>query len=201
MRSIGIVPSPASAVVKAWTMESNKEGKCVLICDYDEDEDTTVASTATGRCGSMSSHEALDESMISCGIDEPSESLSKPRVSFGTLEIHEYAMELGGSGIPRMGGAPVTLSRERQAHYEVMVTEYDDLKGQSRTGEQLFLHPKHRMSCLLKSGFTMQEIHAATAVADEIRIRRQILASKGPSPLKKIKGVMKKLVGRSTRQQ
>lgn len=90
--------------------------------------------------------ELMDESTVSCGLQDPSQSQSKQRVSFGTLEIHEHAMELGGAGVPRVGGAPVTIAWERQAYYELMVEEYDDLKGPSRTGEQLFLTQKHRMA-------------------------------------------------------
>ena len=145
MRSIRIVPSTPSTIVEELTIASKVEFNRALNCDCD-DEDTTVGSTSENS-GSLADAEVMEGSMARCcDLEETSESLSKLRVSFGTLEIHEHAMELGGSGIPRLGGAPVTMSWERQSYFAVNVEEYDDLKGPSRTGEQLFLNPKHRMA-------------------------------------------------------
>lgn len=128
---------------KESTIKSKSQLKRALNYDYDDED--TVTST-TGHSESMSSDEVMGESVVSSGSEEAYESLSKQRVSFGTLEIHEHAMELGGAGIPRLGGAPVTMSWERQAYYAVPVEEYDDLKGPSRTGEELFLNQKYRMT-------------------------------------------------------
>jgi hypothetical protein len=70
-------------------------------------------------------------------------SFSEQRVRFGTLEIHEHVVALGGACVPR-NGAPLTLSWEPQAKYLVSVDDYEELKPPARKGEQLLRSKSQR---------------------------------------------------------
>lgn len=70
-------------------------------------------------------------------------SFSEQRVRFGTLEIHEHVVALGGACVPR-DGAPLTLSWEPQAEYLVSVDDYEELKPPARKGEQLLRSKNQR---------------------------------------------------------
>jgi hypothetical protein len=70
-------------------------------------------------------------------------SYSEQRVRFGTLEIHEHVVALGGACVPR-NGAPLTLSWEPQAEYLVSVDDYEELKPPARKGEQLLRSKNQR---------------------------------------------------------
>ena len=61
-------------------------------------------------------------------------------VRFGTIEIHEHVIELGGSCIPSCG-APLTISWKEQAHHVLDIDEYETVKP-ARRRERELVYPK-----------------------------------------------------------
>ncbi len=147
MVSIRIVPSESMAPVNSLLMDMESPDEMKRRMNYkqeneDEDDEATV-DLSIDRSGSLSSE--MMESAACCAADVAFESSSNRRVSFGKVEIHEHAMILGGAGIPRLGGAPITMGWQRQAYHVLPVETYDDHRVSFRTGEQLLLSKEHRM--------------------------------------------------------
>lgn len=65
-------------------------------------------------------------------------------VHFGTLEIHEHLIDLGGA-VPSCG-PPLTLAWEAESHFSVTVEDYEALRpGEPRRGHQLLQTKKQRI--------------------------------------------------------
>ena len=114
-------------------------------------DDSSSSSTVSMDDSSSSSTDSTDDSSSSSTIPrEPTllnqnkGSLSR-KVSFNTIEIHEHAMEMGVSGIPR-NGAPLTIGWERQDYFRVGVDDYESQKPPSRTKNQILYSQRHRNS-------------------------------------------------------
>lgn len=86
-----------------------------------------------------------DVSRMSQSSTSSGSSNADRRVRFGTIEIHEHSIELGGAGVPQSGGAPISLASHPTGHFEVPVEEYDDMKTTHRHGDQLLLSSCNRI--------------------------------------------------------
>ena len=95
------------------------------------------------------------------------------RVTFGSLEVHEHAVQLGGSGVPRTG-PPMTLEWEEQAYYLVKSVEFfeDSRPFENRRGSQLVQPSSERIAMLLESGYTLGEIKRYTKENEIVRKQR-----------------------------
>jgi hypothetical protein len=69
---------------------------------------------------------------------------NKQQVRFGSLEIHEHAVQLGGATVPS-SGAPLGVCWERQAYYEVLVEEYEAFKATPREGREMIRSRAQRL--------------------------------------------------------
>eukprot|EP00533_Pseudo-nitzschia_delicatissima_P008871 CAMPEP_0116087820 /NCGR_PEP_ID=MMETSP0327-20121206/5556_1 /TAXON_ID=44447 /ORGANISM="Pseudo-nitzschia delicatissima, Strain B596" /LENGTH=168 /DNA_ID=CAMNT_0003578891 /DNA_START=17 /DNA_END=521 /DNA_ORIENTATION=- len=125
----------------------------------DNDCDRSRTSTA-----SMSSCEddSLDEFsvMLSPTIDNGQVNKKKKRVRFGTLEVHEHAVELGGAGVPA-SGPPMTLEWEQQAYYWSGPLSFSktDRPFENRRGSELLQSTSQRINMLLDAGHSLSEIN------------------------------------------
>ena len=75
------------------------------------------ASESLSDTTTSESSDSLTEGQLVSAMKKNSSKEGK-RVSFGSLVIHEHGMILGGSGVPRTGGAPLALEWERQEQAE-----------------------------------------------------------------------------------
>ena len=95
------------------------------------------------------------------------------RVTFGSLEVHEHAVQLGGSGCPRTG-PPMTLEWEKQAYYLVKSVEsFENSRPfESRRGSDLLQPSSERIAMLLEAGHTLGEIRRYTKENEIVRKQR-----------------------------
>ena len=98
----------------------------------------------------------------------------KRRVRFGSLEIHEHAVELGGSGVPGCGPS-TTLEWNEQSSYMIQSVElYEDLRPSLRRKRSELLQPESlRISVLLSQDgrYTLREINEC--IKENTTIRKQ----------------------------
>mmetsp|Transcript_15571 Transcript_15571/g.32228 ORF Transcript_15571/g.32228 Transcript_15571/m.32228 type:complete len:176 (-) Transcript_15571:81-608(-) len=138
----------------------------------DKDCDHSQTSTA-----SMSSCEAdsLDEisEMLSPTLDNDQINKKKKRVRFGTLEVHEHAVELGGAGVPA-SGPPMTLEWEQQAYYMVKSVEFfeNSRPFDNRRGSELLQSTGQRINMLLDAGHSLSEINKYMKENEMVRRQR-----------------------------
>jgi len=101
------------------------------------------------------------------------ESSTTKRVRFGSLEIHEHAVELGGSGVP-CKGPPTTLEWEEQSNYKIRSVElFENTRPfTTRKGSELLQTKGERIDLLLKAGFTLSQINTSIRETEKIRKRR-----------------------------
>ena len=98
---------------------------------------------------------------------------NKKRVHFGSLEIHEHALRLGGSSVPSSGPS-MTLEWEEQACYRIKSVELfeDSRPFPQRRGMELLQSTSERIGLLLDAGHTLTEINSYRKENDMIRKQR-----------------------------
>ncbi len=126
-----------------------------------DDSTHTVATTATGLSGT-SSLDALPA--------------SNKRVTFGSVSIHSYFIELGGCGVPSCGPS-ITLGSELKSSIHLQSVECYQHE-QNRKGIELYLMRKQRMNMLHALGYTNSEIRDCTIENHRIRKKRKKTVNK-----------------------
>ena len=98
---------------------------------------------------------------------------NKKRVRFGSLEIHEHALRLGGSSVPSSGPS-MTLEWEEQACYRIKSVELfeNSRPFPQRRGMELLQSTGERIGLLLEAGHTLTEINSHRQENDMIRKQR-----------------------------
>lgn len=143
---------------------------------------------------SLSHFEELEQFAHTTLFSAPTQK-SKKRVRFGSLQVHEYGIELGGSGVPRMG-PPTALSWERQRYFMIDSVElYEDTRPCiPRKGTELLLPESRRIEMLLTAGHTMRQIKECTKENEIIlRSRGRTLKKFGrPVLVRKISTIFKR---------
>lgn len=138
----------------------------------DKGSDHSRTSTA-----SMSTYEdeSLDDfsEMLSPTVDNDQVTKKKKRVRFGTLEVHEHAVELGGAGVPA-SGPPMTLEWEQQAYYMVKSVEFfeNSRPFENRRGSELLQSTSQRINMLLDAGYSLPEINKYMKENEMVRRQR-----------------------------
>lgn len=95
------------------------------------------------------------------------------RVSFGSLTIHEHAVELGISGVPRAGPAiSIGWEAESSATIESVETYEDARPCEPRRGIEMLQPNKQRVNMLLESGYTLNQIRSCSQECEDIRNNR-----------------------------
>lgn len=110
---------------------------------------------------------------VTASVASVSTRTKKKRVRFGTLEVHEHVVQLGGSGVPSSGPS-TTLEWEEHAYYFIKSVEFfeDSRPFENKRGAELAQTKSERMSMLLAAGYTMNEINVCMKENDEIRKQR-----------------------------
>ena len=147
------------------------------------------ASTASlSSLDTVSVDDFLSDTLSATSISEIKRT---KRVTFGSLEVHEHAVQLGGSGVPRTG-PPMTLEWEEQAHYLVKSVEFfeNSRPFENRRGSQLVQPSSERIAMLLESGYTLGEIKQYTKENEIVRKQRceTLKKAKKSSVLSKVLG-------------
>lgn len=95
------------------------------------------------------------------------------RVSFGSLTIHEHAVELGISGVPRTGPA-ISIGWEAESSSTIESVEtYEEARPcVPRKGIEMLQPKKQRVNILLESGYTLNQIRSCSQECDDIRNNR-----------------------------
>jgi hypothetical protein len=94
------------------------------------------------------------------------------QVRFGELTIHEHALELGDNPACSCG-APLTIGWKAQNSSTRNLDLYEYMRGERRRGrKQLAMNVTDRAQLLLRSGYDINEIAAATMEVDEIKKQR-----------------------------
>mmetsp|Transcript_8333 Transcript_8333/g.20498 ORF Transcript_8333/g.20498 Transcript_8333/m.20498 type:complete len:212 (+) Transcript_8333:143-778(+) len=97
---------------------------------------------------------------------------SKKCVRFGSLSIHSHYVELGGSGVPRIGPS-ISLGWEQESTISLpSVEEYEEAKPSPRRGAEMLLPKKQRVNMLLASGYTLNQIRTCDQECDATRNQR-----------------------------
>jgi hypothetical protein len=127
----------------------------------------------------------LDEKLHICHIiatleQRQSMMKKKRRVRFGSLEIHEHVVALGGDTVPS-SGAPLGMSWERQAYYEIPVEDYEAFKTTPRKGREMLRSRTQRVDLLLDLGYSLTQIHRRSVECEEIRKQRRTSAKQEKS--------------------
>mmetsp|Transcript_27115 Transcript_27115/g.31180 ORF Transcript_27115/g.31180 Transcript_27115/m.31180 type:complete len:284 (+) Transcript_27115:325-1176(+) len=99
------------------------------------------------------------------------------QVHFGSIEIHEHTIELGGAGIPSTSGPSLSLSWHQQGPSTKLasVIEYEETRPLGcvpRKGIEMLHSRTQRIDVLLSVGYTYREIMACTKECDAIRTQR-----------------------------
>jgi len=119
---------------------------------------------------------------------------SMKRVSFGSLTIHEHVVELGGSGVPRVGPA-ISLGWHGDSHVTVdSIEAYEDARPcLPRKGVEMLLPKRQRVEMLLASGYTFNQIRLSTQECETVQKARARTVQR-LSFIDRTKSTLKKLV-------
>mmetsp|Transcript_19626 Transcript_19626/g.19963 ORF Transcript_19626/g.19963 Transcript_19626/m.19963 type:complete len:293 (-) Transcript_19626:213-1091(-) len=106
------------------------------------------------------------------------------QVHFGSIEIHEHTIQLGGAGIPSTSGPSLSLSWHQEGPSTTIasVIEYEEARNRSplllgqqyvpRKGIEMLHSRTQRIDVLLSVGYTYREIMECTKACDTIRTQR-----------------------------
>mmetsp|Transcript_45157 Transcript_45157/g.48860 ORF Transcript_45157/g.48860 Transcript_45157/m.48860 type:complete len:280 (-) Transcript_45157:138-977(-) len=99
------------------------------------------------------------------------------QVHFGSIEIHEHTIQLGGAGIPSTSGPSLSLSWHQQGPSTKLasVIEYEETRPLGcvpRKGIEMLHSRTQRIDVLLSVGYTYREIMECTKECDTIRTQR-----------------------------
>jgi hypothetical protein len=94
----------------------------------------------------------------------------KRNVSFNTIEINEFPMEVGDN--PSARGVPVQIGWESQMNTVFDLEEYETCKPEPRDRASMMIPPKNRMELAREQGLTMREIMSVTREANKIKMYR-----------------------------
>ncbi len=145
-------------------MPSNAPRKTVAI-DESVHTETTVDSSISTTSSFVGTTTATSTTSIT--------SSTKKSIRFGSLSIHSYYIELGGTGIPNCGPS-ITLGRELKSSVTVKVEDYENTKQETKTrvGTELYVLKKRRIGALIASGYSNGQIRACTIACHAIRKQR-----------------------------
>jgi len=95
------------------------------------------------------------------------------RVRFGSLKIHEHAVEMGGSVVPRCGPG-TTLAWKEESCIEIeSVESYENSRTcPPRKGSEMLQPQAQRVDLLLNIGYSMNQIQLCTLECEKIRKQR-----------------------------
>ena len=137
--------------------------------------DDDYSQTSTASISSYEFADSLDDfaETFSATANIVAANKKKKRVRFGTLEVHEHAVELGGSGVPG-NGPPMTIEWEEQAYYFVKSVELfeNSRPFENRRGSELLQSSRQRTNMLLEAGHTLSEINKYVKQNQMIRKQR-----------------------------
>jgi hypothetical protein len=109
-------------------------------------------------------------SLSSINLEEESKRSKRKKVSFSTVEIQEYAVQLGDN--PATAGVPITIGWEPQFKIVCDIDEYESLRPPSRRSADLSIPSGLRVAMLHKQGTPMRDILAIKKENKKIRRAR-----------------------------
>jgi hypothetical protein len=136
--SNGVTTTPPVALpgMQETIIVADDEQERTIVCTGDSNNDVVKGDAAEVET-STSTTAGPTQKMDDTGNTQPR------RVHFGTLEIYEHVIHLGGA-IPG-SGPPLTLEWQAQTHFSVPLEDYEALRpGQPRKGHELLRSKKQR---------------------------------------------------------
>jgi hypothetical protein len=120
----------------------------------------------------MPSGRVVSRSSLKTEDSSSDRSFSVFNVSFNTIEINEFPMEVGDN--PSARGVPVQMGWESQMNTVLDLEEYETCKAavEPRDRSNMMIPPKNRMELAHEQGLTMREIISVTREADKIKMYR-----------------------------
>jgi hypothetical protein len=109
-------------------------------------------------------------SLSSINLEEESKRSKRKNVLFSTVEIQEYAVQLGDN--PATAGVPITIGWEPQFKIVCDIDEYESLRPPSRRSADLSIPSGLRVAMLHKQGTPMRDILAIKKENKKIRRAR-----------------------------
>mmetsp|Transcript_32649 Transcript_32649/g.36658 ORF Transcript_32649/g.36658 Transcript_32649/m.36658 type:complete len:301 (-) Transcript_32649:235-1137(-) len=180
--------------------DEDNEGTTSTEFTFDLDDDSTMSlnisdaafsSTTTTTVDSIAAANDNDECVPSSTITTATSAAStrehntlhntkkktsrhRHQVHFGSIEIHEHTIQLGGAGIPSTSGPSLSLSWHKQGPSTTIasVIEYEEARSCSRKGIEMLHSRTQRIDVLLSVGYTYREIMECTKACDTIRTQR-----------------------------
>ena len=129
--------------------------------------DDATASTVASL--DISARTTLTEASSTSEIDFS----ARKRVSFGSISIRSYYVEMGGSGVPGAGPAVSLGWEEESTVFIPSVEEYDEARPEApRRGNEMLRPKSQRVNILLENGYTLNQIRASNEELDELRKQR-----------------------------
>jgi hypothetical protein len=109
-------------------------------------------------------------SSLKTGEFSSDRSFSDFNVSFNTIEINEFPMEVGDNPCAR--GVPVQMGWESQMNTVLDLEEYETSKPEPRDRASMMIPLRDRMELAREQGLTMREIISVTREANKIKMYR-----------------------------
>eukprot|EP00534_Pseudo-nitzschia_fraudulenta_P009477 CAMPEP_0201160464 /NCGR_PEP_ID=MMETSP0851-20130426/42515_1 /ASSEMBLY_ACC=CAM_ASM_000631 /TAXON_ID=183588 /ORGANISM="Pseudo-nitzschia fraudulenta, Strain WWA7" /LENGTH=186 /DNA_ID=CAMNT_0047439637 /DNA_START=62 /DNA_END=622 /DNA_ORIENTATION=+ len=146
------------------------------VSEVDESTHSTASTVSMNSIDSRDSVVDIIDDAIFCSAandNATSEERKTKSVRFGSLEIHEHAMQLGGCGVPR-NGPPTSLEWEEQSYFMIeSVEEFEDARPfLHRKGSELLYPKAQRINLMLNSGHTLRAIQTSITEIDTIQKQR-----------------------------
>jgi len=179
--------------------DDDNEGTTSTEFTFDLDDDSTMSLNISGAAVSSTTTTTVDSTTAARDNDDcvpsstitPATSASSTlnntkkktsrhrchQVHFGSIEIHEHTIQLGGAGIPSTSGPSLSLSWHQQGPSTKLasVIEYEETRPLGcvpRKGIEMLHSRTQRIDVLLSVGYTYREIMECTKECDTIRTQR-----------------------------
>ena len=130
-----------------------------------DDDDHVGAVTPTSVSPTSSIADAIDEEQQTPSNRSPT------KVTFDTIEIRHYPIQIGIQSIPADRGAPIGIGWEYTVEYVDKVDVYESVHKlqPTKNKHQLLLDPSDRMNILLEQGISMRDIKASMNICEQIK--------------------------------
>lgn len=154
-------------------------------------EDCGLSRASTASLSSIESWESCTDAndVVRLNTIVIKKKKQKKRVRFGSLEIHEHAIELGGSSLPGSGPS-MTLAWKEQECFKIRSVEvFENTRPfETMRGSELLQTESERIHMLLDAGHALEEINKSIEENNLLRKQRRETLKKQRTLLSRVFG-------------